>query len=397
MAEKFVPDPLPQNPSMQDLLEYIGRQQDRIANALEGLSPSVLEVLHAAPAKPFEMQLVAADGVDWNPGQGKGPYIYINGDWMFLGQISTGGEEEPEPPEPEPDPDEEEPPPPPPGTPTFFQTFEVIEKGNDGVPRLWLDQGLQERTNNFYRYQIQSADPNTRCVQMNIGRHGSKGILLRTSGSDTSVSGSGSAERCDLNPSYHAREGDVWWFAHSVWIPPDFLFPPFGPPGARTQPYRWNMLWQFHDQAGNPPLPTYIFVNPHSTSTPIPHYPTMVTMLNSGSPKVTRFRHYHNNYEQVEPGNWYDFFYNIKWTVNSDGFLKMWRRGPNQGTIAKLEIDYTGPTYAGNAVAPKPANYHSYAPGSGNWTEVGHDRIILGDSVDDLGVADLGLTLEGVP
>lgn len=45
----------------------------------------ILPELSVAPTKPKERQLAFADGVNWNPGSGKGVYCYYNSTWHFLG------------------------------------------------------------------------------------------------------------------------------------------------------------------------------------------------------------------------------------------------------------------------------------------------------------------------
>lgn len=46
-----------------------------------------IERAHTAPAKPQDGQLAYADGVDWNPGSGRGVYRYDSTSvgWVLLG------------------------------------------------------------------------------------------------------------------------------------------------------------------------------------------------------------------------------------------------------------------------------------------------------------------------
>ena len=37
------------------------------------------------PARPVDDMVVRADGVQWNPGEGRGFYGYDNGQWIKLG------------------------------------------------------------------------------------------------------------------------------------------------------------------------------------------------------------------------------------------------------------------------------------------------------------------------
>ena len=41
--------------------------------------------LDVAPLKPREGNVCGADGVNWNPGAGKGVYCYYTGAWHLLG------------------------------------------------------------------------------------------------------------------------------------------------------------------------------------------------------------------------------------------------------------------------------------------------------------------------
>jgi hypothetical protein len=56
--------------------------------ALESREPSsqslLLTVLNAAPAKLNEGLIALADGTNWNPGHGAGPYVYQGGAWLPL-------------------------------------------------------------------------------------------------------------------------------------------------------------------------------------------------------------------------------------------------------------------------------------------------------------------------
>lgn len=43
-----------------------------------------LTVLNVVPTKPRNGMIAYADGTNWNPGSGEGPYAYINGVWTKL-------------------------------------------------------------------------------------------------------------------------------------------------------------------------------------------------------------------------------------------------------------------------------------------------------------------------
>lgn len=71
--------------TVPELLEFVLRENRRIATALAGALPSQLEELHVEPTKVREFMIVAADGVNWNPGAGQGVYAYYSGAWHKLG------------------------------------------------------------------------------------------------------------------------------------------------------------------------------------------------------------------------------------------------------------------------------------------------------------------------
>jgi hypothetical protein len=61
----------------------------RALNEAQELLP--LQALAAAPDKPREGLVVYANGTNWNPGSGAGPYAYIGGTWTPLHTGGAGG------------------------------------------------------------------------------------------------------------------------------------------------------------------------------------------------------------------------------------------------------------------------------------------------------------------
>lgn len=57
----------------------------KISSALNALTAGHLDMTTVAPTKPREGDLRFADGNNWNPGSGKGAYIYYTAAWHFLG------------------------------------------------------------------------------------------------------------------------------------------------------------------------------------------------------------------------------------------------------------------------------------------------------------------------
>lgn len=51
---------------------------------IENLEASFLVVTYVEPSKPRETMIRFADGVEWNPGAGRGLYQYVSGTWTKL-------------------------------------------------------------------------------------------------------------------------------------------------------------------------------------------------------------------------------------------------------------------------------------------------------------------------
>ncbi|HYE38158.1 hypothetical protein [Methylocaldum sp.] len=79
----YQPNTPPEDP--KDIKLYLQEELNLIAAAMQlGISRHV-EFLHTAPARPREGMVRGADGTDWNPGSGKGVYVYYNASWNKLG------------------------------------------------------------------------------------------------------------------------------------------------------------------------------------------------------------------------------------------------------------------------------------------------------------------------
>ena len=73
----------PQTVKPEDLSRYLFEELGKISLAFDSLRHNLtMDEIHVAPAKPFEGMYVKADGTDWNPGNGAGPYMYVNGAWL---------------------------------------------------------------------------------------------------------------------------------------------------------------------------------------------------------------------------------------------------------------------------------------------------------------------------
>ena len=65
--------------------EYLYRELTKIAAQFELMQQgNLLEYRTAVPPKPRDGMLALADGTNWNPGSGKGMYVYLTGVWTKL-------------------------------------------------------------------------------------------------------------------------------------------------------------------------------------------------------------------------------------------------------------------------------------------------------------------------
>ena len=75
----------PDLPPHEVSTEYILRELLRISAQFDLIIQGrFLEILSVAPAKPRDGMLALADGTNWNPGSGKGMYVYLTGVWTKL-------------------------------------------------------------------------------------------------------------------------------------------------------------------------------------------------------------------------------------------------------------------------------------------------------------------------
>lgn len=74
---------VPQDPA--ELPQFLDQELRNIEQGQQAAAPYLaLAELHKEPAKLLTGMLVIADGTDWNPGAGRGVYVYLSG-WKKLG------------------------------------------------------------------------------------------------------------------------------------------------------------------------------------------------------------------------------------------------------------------------------------------------------------------------
>lgn len=86
----FIPTQAPEASTDEGraLAKWVEQELQRLTQALQEDEGVPLNELHVAPTKPREGQSVLADGTDWDPGSGRGPYMYVNGAWTFTGYVA---------------------------------------------------------------------------------------------------------------------------------------------------------------------------------------------------------------------------------------------------------------------------------------------------------------------
>jgi hypothetical protein len=66
----------------REMLRWTKREFEKIKLALDAALARQIEFLNVEPAKPREGMIRGADGTNWNPGLGKGVYVFMSGVWV---------------------------------------------------------------------------------------------------------------------------------------------------------------------------------------------------------------------------------------------------------------------------------------------------------------------------
>jgi len=356
-SAEYVPEST-QPTTMEEMVAWVEREHRKIQQAISAGKAQRIEFLTDEPEKRFDGLMVGADGLNWNPGQGKGVYVWFDTAWKFMG----GGTGDPPPdvdPPPDPDPD----PNPPTDVPIVRADFETSPTEN----------GL---------FSLQAANPD-RATIISGGREGSNCVRLRTSGSDTNLNNSGQMERCDLQLSqfnsdgYEGREN---WYAHSVMFGSDWQSP-IGPnPEGIWEVYNFC---GFHHTGSTATGNFRVQINSWAPF-PRPAVGPVMTMIGYGGGPPGAGRHETNLLANQPPQKnlWYDFVYHIKWSADPlIGFIEAWLHVEGEAAYTKV-YDYEGGTlYTGMGCYWKLANYHV---SNGQPSSVMHDRFRRGKSGDSV-------------
>ena len=79
----YAPAEPPDEPT--ELSRYLREEMWKVAGAIQALALGHLDMVNAAPTKPRNGDIRYADGTNWNPGAGKGVYVYKTSAWVLLG------------------------------------------------------------------------------------------------------------------------------------------------------------------------------------------------------------------------------------------------------------------------------------------------------------------------
>ena len=77
---------LPPQGDPENLRSYLTQEFQRLAIALAANQVESIQLVerHSAPNKPRDGLVVFADGTNWNPGGGRGVYVYSSAAWVKL-------------------------------------------------------------------------------------------------------------------------------------------------------------------------------------------------------------------------------------------------------------------------------------------------------------------------
>lgn len=80
----YFPKPVPGD--IEALPTYLASEFRDIADNQDKPRPVFgIQKIYKAPVKPFDGQIVYADGTHWNPGSGQGIYYFNSTIWKLLG------------------------------------------------------------------------------------------------------------------------------------------------------------------------------------------------------------------------------------------------------------------------------------------------------------------------
>lgn len=79
----YSPEPPPSD--INQFPAYVERELLKVKMAMDLLALGHLDETFVAPTKPRNGDIRYADGTSWNPGGGRGVYVYKGSSWVLLG------------------------------------------------------------------------------------------------------------------------------------------------------------------------------------------------------------------------------------------------------------------------------------------------------------------------
>jgi hypothetical protein len=80
----YVPTLFKGDVNVENIQRFLEQELEAIARSFAETTELELRPIYVAPTRPREGMIVFADGTEWNPGAGKGVYVYASGAWSKL-------------------------------------------------------------------------------------------------------------------------------------------------------------------------------------------------------------------------------------------------------------------------------------------------------------------------
>jgi hypothetical protein len=80
----YTPSKLPEITDVEVLRRAIENELEAIAREMSEMVAVDLRPVFAAPLRPRDGMIVFADGTSWNPGLGRGLYVYNTAAWVKI-------------------------------------------------------------------------------------------------------------------------------------------------------------------------------------------------------------------------------------------------------------------------------------------------------------------------
>jgi hypothetical protein len=255
------------------------------------------------------------------------------------------------------------------------------------------------------------ADDTTRVSLVSGGRDGSGAIKFTTQDLDNKVHtsctpNSNTWERSMLETTMEmtaASQGVEQWWAHSIYLPPDFTMPP--------SIFNSHLFLEFHRlridgvPGGDQPMISLDVFNqsgdtPHRVFRALAHGANGVPGTSLGEQYTYSVPGRANIggqclFDNPATGVWYDFVHHIRWSATGDGFHEIWMRegsGPVRKVLDKRNINTLINTSERSYLVI--GAYHDPQPGIA--TPMIHDRIRRGNSFAAVAMPDFQMPSGGV-